>query len=82
MDDLKKVIREIPDFPEKGILFYDITTLLENADAFRRTIDIMAQRYADKKVDLVAGIDARGFIFASALAYKLNKGVGLTRKKG
>ena len=80
--DLRKAIREIPDFPKKGILFYDITTLLKDAKAFQRTIDILGNRYIDKDIDALVAIDARGFIIGSALAYKLGKGIVLVRKKG
>ncbi len=82
MESLKKVIREVPDFPKQGILFYDITTLLEDPEAFGRTIDHLAERYADKEVDCFVAIDARGFVFGSVLAYKLKKGLVLVRKKG
>lgn len=80
--DLRQAIREIPDFPKKGILFYDITTLLKDAKAFQRTIDILGNRYIDSAIDVVVAIDARGFIIGSALAYKLGKGLVLVRKKG
>ncbi|MCL4557070.1 MAG: adenine phosphoribosyltransferase [Deltaproteobacteria bacterium] len=80
--DLKKAIREIPDFPKKGILFYDITTLLQDAKAFQRTIDILGNRYIGNDIDRILAIDARGFIIGSALAYKLGKGIVLVRKKG
>ena len=80
--NLKKYIREIPNWPKKGILFYDITPLLQNAKAFRATIDKLAKPYAKKKIDVVVGIDARGFILAAALAYKLKTGLAIIRKKG
>lgn len=82
MEDLKKKIRDIQDFPKPGIGFKDITTLLRDASSFNRAVDIMAHRYIDSKVDVVLGIEARGFIIGSALAYKLNKGVILVRKPG
>lgn len=82
MEDLKQKIREIKDFPKPGIGFKDITTLLRDASSFNRAVDIMAHRYIDAKVDVVLGIEARGFIIGSALAYKLNKGVILVRKPG
>ncbi|TLN13112.1 adenine phosphoribosyltransferase [bacterium] len=82
MDDLKKKIRDIQDFPKPGIGFKDITTLLRDASSFNRVVDIMAHRYIDQHVDIVLGIEARGFIIGSALAYKLNKGVILVRKPG
>ncbi|MBP1779302.1 MAG: adenine phosphoribosyltransferase [candidate division NC10 bacterium] len=80
MEELKKVIREIPDFPKPGILFYDITTLLRDAKAFARTIEIFRQQYGNQKVDAVIGIEARGFIFAAAVAYSLGVGFIPVRK--
>ncbi len=68
MNDLKSLIREIPDFPKPGILFYDITTLLKDKTGLRRVIDGLKDHYAGKAVDVVLGIEARGFIFAPALA--------------
>ncbi|MCX5692838.1 MAG: adenine phosphoribosyltransferase [Candidatus Omnitrophica bacterium] len=82
MDDLKKYIRSIPDFPKKGILFRDITTLIGNKDKFREVIDTLAKRYADKKIDAVLAVESRGFIFGGALAYKLGAGFVPVRKKG
>lgn len=82
ISELKKTIREIPDYPKKGILFYDITTLLQNAKAFQKTIDTIANRYVNKKFDSIVCIDSRGFIIGAALAYKLCKGLVLVRKKG
>lgn len=79
---LKKFIREIPDYPKKGILFYDITTLLQNPKAFQKAIDTLANRYVDRRIDSIVCIDSRGFIIGSALAYKLCKGLVLIRKKG
>src|SRR5690348_15014840 len=81
-EPLKKLIREVPDFPKKGILFYDITTLLKDKRGFATLIDALAERYLDKKVDLVLGMEARGFIFAPALAYRLNAGFVPVRKPG
>ncbi len=81
-EELKANIREIPDFPKKGILFYDVTTLFSDARSFRRTIDMFAHRYIDDKPDFFVGIEARGFIVASALAYALGTGVVLVRKPG
>jgi adenine phosphoribosyltransferase len=78
--ELKKLIREIPDFPKPGILFYDITTLLKNAQGLRAVIDQMTERYSGKKIDAVIGIEARGFIFAPALAYHLGAGFVPVRK--
>jgi adenine phosphoribosyltransferase len=80
MDDLKKLIREIPDFPKPGILFYDITTLLKDKCGFRAVIDALRVHYRDAQVDTVLGIEARGFIFAPALAYALGAGFVPVRK--
>src|SRR3989441_8142646 len=79
-EPLKKLIREIPDFPKKGILFYDITTLLKDKLGFATLIDALAEYYLPKKVDLILGIEARGFIFGPALAYRLNAGFVPVRK--
>ena len=79
-DDLKKLIREVPDFPKPGILFYDITTLLKDRQGFARLIDALTDYYITKKIDLVLGIEARGFIFGPALAYRLNAGFVPVRK--
>lgn len=79
-DDLKKLIREVPDFPKPGILFYDITTLLKNRLGFARLIDALTEHYIDKDIDVVLGIEARGFIFGPALAYRLNAGFVPVRK--
>jgi adenine phosphoribosyltransferase len=78
--DLKTLIREVPDFPKPGILFYDITTLLKDACGFRAVIDALKDHYRDAQVDVVLGIEARGFIFAPALAYALNAGFVPVRK--
>ena len=80
--DLKKVIRDIPDFPKKGIIFKDITTLLGRGDAFGKVIDQLSARYKKEKIEKVVGIESRGFIFGAALAYKLKAGVVPIRKKG
>ncbi|HKM80868.1 MAG TPA: adenine phosphoribosyltransferase [Candidatus Acidoferrum sp.] len=80
MDDLKKLIREIPDYPKPGILFYDITTLLKNKQGFHAVIDRLCAHYAGHNIDLVVGIEARGFIFAPALAYCLGAGFVPVRK--
>ena len=80
MDDLKKLIREIPDYPKPGILFYDITTLLKDQQGFHAVIDRLCDHYAGHKIDLVVGIEARGFIFAPALAYRLGAGFVPVRK--
>src|SRR5271163_1797454 len=81
-EPLKKLIREVSDFPKKGILFYDITTLLKDKTGFATLIDALAEHYLDKKIDLVLGMEARGFIFAPALAYRLNAGFVPVRKVG
>ncbi|HUA61964.1 MAG TPA: adenine phosphoribosyltransferase [Verrucomicrobiae bacterium] len=80
MDQLKTLIREIPDFPKPGILFYDITTLLKDKGGLRGVIDGLKDHYAQASVDLVLGIEARGFIFAPALAYALGAGFVPVRK--
>jgi len=80
MDDLKKLIREIPDYPKPGILFYDLTTLLMDPQGFHALVDRLCEHYNGKKVDVVAGIEARGFIFAPALAYRLRAGFIPVRK--
>jgi adenine phosphoribosyltransferase len=80
MEELKRLIREIPDWPKPGILFYDLTTLLKDKKGFQALIDRLCEHYVDKKVDVVAGIEARGFIFAPALAYRLGAGFVPVRK--
>ena len=80
MDELKKMIREVPDFPKQGILFYDITTLLKDKTGFRRVIDTLTERIRPFQADVVLGIEARGFIFAPALAYNLGAGFVPVRK--
>ncbi len=82
MEELKAAIREIPDWPKKGILFYDVTTLLKRADKFRAAIDALIAPYRERNVELVAGIEARGFIFAPTVAYALNAGFVPVRKPG
>ncbi len=79
---VKQIIRDVPDFPEEGIIFKDITPLLGDPAAFQKTINSLKDRYADKRVDVVVGVEARGFIFASALAYALGTGVVMVRKQG
>jgi len=79
-EPLKALIRTVPDFPKPGILFYDITTLLKDPKGFAALIDALAQYYIDKDIDLVLGIEARGFIFGPALAYRLNAGFVPVRK--
>src|ERR1700694_1082258 len=81
-DGLKKLIREVPDFPKQGILFYDITTLLKDKLGFATLIDALSEHYLDKNIDLVLGMEARGFICAPALAYRLNAGFVPVRKPG
>src|SRR5260370_42208866 len=80
MDDLKKLIREVQDFPKPGILFYDITTLLKDPVGLRGVIDRLKEHYQSSGVDLGIGIEARGFIFASALAYAVGAGFVPVRK--
>jgi adenine phosphoribosyltransferase len=80
MNDLKKLIREIPDYPKPGILFYDLTTLLKDPKGFHGLVDQLCTHYEGTHVDLVAGMEARGFIFAPALAYRLNAGFVPIRK--
>lgn len=82
MEDLKKYIRDIPDFPKKGILFRDITTLVGDKEKFKEVIDTLAKRYAGKKIDAVLAVESRGFIFGGALAYSLGVGFVPVRKKG
>jgi adenine phosphoribosyltransferase len=79
---IKSKIREIPDWPKKGVNFKDITPLIKDSKVFRKVIDVLAEPYVGKKVNKVVGIDARGFILAAALAYKLNAGLAIVRKKG
>ena len=73
-NSLKAAIRDVPDFPIKGILFKDITPVLQRGDLFRKAVDTIADRHVNRQVDAVVGIDARGFIFAGAVAYKLGVG--------
>ena len=80
MDDLKKLIREVPDYPKPGILFYDLTTLLKDPQGFHTLIDRLCDHFRDHTIDIVAGIEARGFIFAPALAYRLGAGFVPVRK--
>ncbi|GFO55564.1 adenine phosphoribosyltransferase [Geomonas sp. Red276] len=82
MQELKDIIRDVPDFPKKGILFKDITTLLGDAKSFQRMVDLLAHRYIGEKIDKVVGVEARGFIIGAALAYKLGAGIVLVRKPG
>src|SRR5215471_5296956 len=80
MDEFKKLIREVPDFPKPGILFYDITTLLKDKAGFKKVIDTLSERVSSQRPDLILGIEARGFIFAPALAYNLGVGFVPVRK--
>ncbi len=79
-EDLKQLIREIPDYPKPGILFYDITTLIKDRVGFARVVDFMTSPYLGMNVDLVLGMEARGFIFGPAMAYRLNAGFIPVRK--
>ena len=79
---LQKKIRNIPDFPKKGILFKDITTLLQDKKAFKKAVDLLAKKFKDKKIDAVVAVEARGFILGGALAYNLGAGFVPVRKKG
>jgi adenine phosphoribosyltransferase len=82
MEELKKIIRDIPDFPKKGIMFKDITTLLNDGRNFHRMVDLIAHRYIGMDIDQIVGVEARGFILGAALAYKLGAGITLVRKPG
>jgi len=82
IEELKSYIRDVPDFPQEGIIFKDITPLLQNAKSLQVATDIMSDRYMDKKIDLVVGVEARGFIMAPTIAYKLNAGFAMVRKPG
>ena len=82
VEQLKQRIRHVPDFPKPGILFYDVTTLLKDGDGFRMAVDEMASPYLDAGIDLVVGIESRGFIFGSAVADRLKTGFAPVRKPG
>ena len=82
MDHFKQLIRNVPDFPKKGILFYDITTLLKDAKALREVLDELSSRYLNQNIDLVLGIESRGFILAPTLAYRIGAGFVPVRKPG
>lgn len=82
VEELKSKIRDIPDFPKDGVLFKDITTLLADAGAYRKAIDKLAEHYAGKTIDMIVGVEARGFIISAALSYKLSTGLVLIRKPG
>lgn len=80
MEHLKKLIREVPDFPKEGINFYDITTLLKDPEGLKETLDAMIEKYKDEKIDTVIGIESRGFIFATVLAHHFGAGFVPVRK--
>jgi adenine phosphoribosyltransferase len=80
--ELKSYIRDIPGFPKKGIIFKDITTLLKDKNALKETVERIADQFKDKKIDTVLSVEARGFIFGAAVAYKLGTGLVPVRKKG
>jgi adenine phosphoribosyltransferase len=82
IDSIRKAIRDIPDFPRAGIVFKDMTPLLGDGPLFAKTVDVLAERYRDKKIDMVLGIESRGFIVGAALAYKLGAGFCVVRKPG
>jgi adenine phosphoribosyltransferase len=81
-NDLKKYIRDIPDFPKTGILFKDITTLLNDKDAFRKAVNLLAKDYQKQNIDMVVAVEARGFILGGAVAHRLGAGFVPVRKKG
>ena len=81
-ETLREKIREVPDFPKPGILFYDITTLLKDTVAFREAIDLMLEPYRDERIDMVVGMESRGFIFSAPMAYLLGCGLVPVRKLG
>ena len=81
-EDLRAKIREIPDFPKPGILFYDITTLLKDPDSYKESINLMLEPYKDERVDVVVGMESRGFIFSAPMAYLLGTGLVPVRKLG
>ena len=80
--DLRKLIRDIPDYPKQGILFFDITPLLGDPEGFRKAVDLLAERFADAKATKIVAAEARGFIFGAALAYKMGIGFVPVRKPG
>lgn len=82
MEELKKYIRDVPDFPKPGIVFKDITPILQNGEIFNQVIKKLAERYQNREIDRIVGIESRGFIFGAPLAYALNKGFVLVRKNG
>ena len=82
MNELKSKILDVPDFPQKGIIFRDVTPLLNDAQSFKKAIDVFIDRYKDKKLDAIVAIESRGFFLAAPLAYELGLGLHLVRKKG
>jgi adenine phosphoribosyltransferase len=82
IERLRRIIRDVPDFPKPGIIFKDITTLLADPEALKRAIDLLAERYRDKRIDKVIGIESRGFIFGPAVAYLIGAGFVPVRKPG
>ncbi len=82
VDDLRAKVREVPDFPKPGILFYDITTLLKDPTSFKESIDLLIEPFVDTRVDLVVGMESRGFIFSAPMAYRLDAGFVPVRKLG
>ncbi|MDX1756514.1 MAG: adenine phosphoribosyltransferase [Marinobacter sp.] len=81
-DNIKKAIRTVPDWPKPGVNFRDITTVLQDRTTFRKLIDAFVHRYHGQNIDAIAAVDARGFVIGSALAYEINAGLVLIRKKG
>lgn len=82
VDELKSLIRDIPDFPKNGVIYKDITPLLKEGRSFKKIVDTLAERYTDRQIDYIVSIEARGFVFGSALAYSMGKGLIPIRKKG
>ena len=82
MDELRKLIREVPDFPKPGINFYDITTLLKDPAAYKEAIDLMLGPFRGERIDIVVGMESRGFIFSAPMAYQLDAGLVPVRKLG
>lgn len=82
IDEIRRAIRDIPDFPKPGVIFKDITPLLGNGRLFRQTVDLLSERYRSQRVDIVLGIESRGFIIGATLAYNLGAGFCIVRKPG
>src|SRR5262249_24341266 len=82
VSDVKKIIRAVPDYPKPGVTFYDLTTLFKNGSAFHLVIDRLAERFREDKIDVIVGIEARGFMLAAALAYEFQLGIVPVRKPG